>query len=82
MISRAFRRIPFARGAMKPTHAIIGDYSPEVVAHRVAGFPTTVHPFFVGSLFQPERAALRSETPPLVRAFIAASQTSHQVGHR
>jgi CTP synthase (UTP-ammonia lyase) len=30
------------------------------------------HPFFVGTLFQPERAALRGETPPLVEAFVAA----------
>jgi CTP synthase (UTP-ammonia lyase) len=29
------------------------------------------HPFFVGTLFQPERAALRGRTPPLVRAFVA-----------
>lgn len=31
------------------------------------------HPFFIGTLFQPERAALRGETPPLVRAFVAAA---------
>ncbi|HET8698570.1 MAG TPA: hypothetical protein VFO94_13840 [Gammaproteobacteria bacterium] len=30
------------------------------------------HPFFIGTLFQPERAALRGEVPPLVRAFVAA----------
>jgi CTP synthase (UTP-ammonia lyase) len=30
------------------------------------------HPFFVGTLFQPERAALRDQMPPLVRAFVAA----------
>jgi CTP synthase (UTP-ammonia lyase) len=30
------------------------------------------HPFFVGTLFQPERAALRGEAPPLVRALVAA----------
>jgi CTP synthase (UTP-ammonia lyase) len=30
------------------------------------------HPFFIGTLFQPERAALRGELPPLVRAFVAA----------
>jgi CTP synthase (UTP-ammonia lyase) len=32
------------------------------------------HPFFVAALFQPERAALRQITPPLVRAFIAAAK--------
>ena len=32
------------------------------------------HPFFVATLFQPERAALRDELPPLVRAFVAAAR--------
>lgn len=31
------------------------------------------HPFFVATLFQPERAALKEKTPPLVRAFIEAA---------
>ncbi|HET7231154.1 MAG TPA: CTP synthase [Longimicrobium sp.] len=31
------------------------------------------HPFFVGTLFQPERAALLAHTPPLVRAFVKAA---------
>lgn len=30
------------------------------------------HPFFLATLFQPERAALRGEVPPVVRAFVAA----------
>ena len=30
------------------------------------------HPFFVATLFQPERAALKGQMPPLVRAFIQA----------
>jgi CTP synthase (UTP-ammonia lyase) len=30
------------------------------------------HPFFVATLFQPERAALKGILPPLVRAFIGA----------
>jgi CTP synthase (UTP-ammonia lyase) len=30
------------------------------------------HPFFVATLFQPERAALKGTIPPLVRAFIEA----------
>ena len=30
------------------------------------------HPFFIGTLFQPERAALRGQTPPLVKAFVEA----------
>ena len=39
---------------------------------RAAELPVAAHPFFVGTLFQPERAALRGECPPLVRAFVAA----------
>jgi CTP synthase (UTP-ammonia lyase) len=31
------------------------------------------HPFFAGVLFQPERAALRGELPPLVLAFVRAA---------
>jgi CTP synthase (UTP-ammonia lyase) len=31
------------------------------------------HPFFVGTLFQPERAALRGELPPVVAAFVEAA---------
>lgn len=31
------------------------------------------HPFFVGTLFQPERAALAGRTPPLVRSFVRAA---------
>jgi len=33
------------------------------------------HPFFVGTLFQPERAALKGELPPLAAAFVRASAT-------
>jgi CTP synthase (UTP-ammonia lyase) len=40
---------------------------------RAAELPVAVHPFFVGTLFQPERAALRDECPPLVRAFARAA---------
>jgi CTP synthase len=39
---------------------------------RAAELPTGLHPFFVGTLFQPERAALRDEAPPLVTAFVRA----------
>ena len=39
---------------------------------RAAELPTGLHPFFVGTLFQPERAALREAVPPLVRAFVTA----------
>lgn len=39
---------------------------------RAAELSRSVHPFFVGTLFQPERAALRGDTPPLVKAFVQA----------
>jgi CTP synthase (UTP-ammonia lyase) len=31
------------------------------------------HPFFVATLFQPERAALRGKVPPIVTAFVRAA---------
>jgi CTP synthase (UTP-ammonia lyase) len=34
------------------------------------------HPFFVATLFQPERAALEGRVPPLVAAFVAAATSS------
>jgi CTP synthase (UTP-ammonia lyase) len=37
------------------------------------------HPFYVLTLFQPERAALQGRLPPLVRAFVAAA-VQHQTG--
>lgn len=40
---------------------------------RAAELTRAVHPFFVGTLFQPERAALRGELPPLVHAFAKAA---------
>lgn len=38
------------------------------------------HPFFVATLFQPERAALRGEVPPIVAAFLSAAgyRASHE----
>lgn len=39
---------------------------------RAAELPRAAHLFFIGTLFQPERAALQGRTPPLVRAFVEA----------
>jgi CTP synthase (UTP-ammonia lyase) len=39
----------------------------------VRGFELPEHPFFVGTLFQPERAALRNVSAPLVTAFVRAA---------
>ncbi|MEP6764789.1 MAG: CTP synthase [Gemmatimonadaceae bacterium] len=38
------------------------------------------HPFFVATLFQPERAALRGEAPPIVAAFLSAAR--NKISHR
>lgn len=40
---------------------------------EVRVFELSGHPFFVATLFQPERAALRGELHPLIRAFVAAA---------
>jgi len=48
------------------------DDEDEVRAMELQG-----HPFFVATLFQPERAALQGDTPPLVRAFVQACATAN-----
>ena len=42
-------------------------------AGEVRAIEHTDHPFFVATLFQPERAALRGEVPPLAAAFARAA---------
>jgi CTP synthase (UTP-ammonia lyase) len=44
------------------------DTAGEVRAMELAG-----HPFFIGTLFQPERLALRDTNSPLVEAFVRAA---------
>ena len=41
-------------------------------AGDIRAFELAAHPFFVGTLFQPERAALRGEPAPVVNAFVRA----------
>jgi CTP synthase (UTP-ammonia lyase) len=41
----------------------------------IRAFELPVHPFFIGTLFQPERAALRNEPAPLINAFVRAAAT-------
>jgi CTP synthase (UTP-ammonia lyase) len=43
-------------------------------AGGVVGIEHAGHPFFVGVLFQPERAALGGRAPPLVAAFVSAAE--------
>lgn len=37
------------------------------------------HPFFVATLFQPERAALTDVVPPIVAAFVRAASQAHRL---
>lgn len=65
-------REPLARAGLRFTAF---DAHDEI---RAAELPVATHPFFVGTLFQPERAALRGDLPPLVLAFVrAATQKAH-----
>jgi len=56
------------RLAGEPLRATAHDAQGEVRAFELDG-----HSFFVGTLFQPERAALRGTVPPVVRAFVQAA---------
>lgn len=56
-----------ARLASGPLAVGARDKSGQVRAVELHG-----HPFFIATLFQPERAALAARSPPLVRAFIQA----------
>ena len=51
-----------------PLHVSAEDRAGEVRAVELEG-----HPFFVATLFQPERAALTGNVPPLVAAFVRAT---------
>ncbi|NUT88549.1 CTP synthase [Pseudomonas corrugata] len=48
-------------------HAVARDSAGELRAVELRD-----HPFFVATLFQPERAALEDRVPPLVKAFVQA----------
>ncbi len=53
------------------------DSALRIVGHDEAGEPRVIelqeHPFFVATLFQPERAALRGQIHPLINGFVAAA---------
>ena len=51
-----------------PLHAVAWDDSGEV-----RGIELEEHPFFMATLFQPERAALGATLPPIVAAFVRAA---------
>jgi CTP synthase (UTP-ammonia lyase) len=50
-----------------PLRATAHDLDGEIRAAELHG-----HPFFVGTLFQPERRSLKGELPPLVRDFVGS----------
>jgi CTP synthase (UTP-ammonia lyase) len=52
----------------------------EDAAGDVRGVELDGHPFFVATLFQPERAALRGEVPPIAFAFLRAAAASPAEG--
>jgi CTP synthase (UTP-ammonia lyase) len=62
---------------LNPRYAERLQSGPLAIAARddeggVRAVELTGHPFFIGTLFQPERAALRGQTPPLVQALVEA----------
>jgi len=61
---------PMVRDALTagPLRVAAEDEAGDVRAVELDG-----HPFFVATLFQPERAALRGEVPPIVAAFVVAA---------
>lgn len=60
-LNEAFRR----KITAGPLREVAHDAQGEVRAIELEG-----HPFFVATLFQPERAALQGHNPPLVAAFV------------
>jgi len=45
-------------------------------AGEVRAVELTGHPFFVGTLFQPERSAMKGRVHPLITAFLKASRAA------
>lgn len=62
-----------SRLARGPLHVTARDPAGDVRAVELHG-----HPFFVGTLFQPERAALEGRVPALVHAFLEAASAPHR----
>ncbi len=54
-----------------PLHVVGRDADGEIRAVELQG-----HPFFIATLFQPERSMLEGITPPLVRAFVQACRAA------
>lgn len=71
-------RCSYGLNAVWETELLSGSL--RAVAHDTAGAIRAVeledHPFFIATLFQPERAALKGDLPPLARALVFAT-TAH-----
>ena len=64
-LNREFESVLFDGDLQATAHDLAGE---------VRGVELRAHPFFAGTLFQPERRALRGELPPLVAALIQAAR--------
>jgi CTP synthase (UTP-ammonia lyase) len=66
-LNREYETLLFRSGLRPTAHNLSGE---------VRAVELSSHPFFVATLFQPERRALRGEVPPLVSAFVASLPVS------
>jgi CTP synthase (UTP-ammonia lyase) len=69
------------RYGLNPRHSRRLESGPlRVAARDLAGEVRAIeldgHPFFVATLFQPERSALKQRPHPLIRAFVEAARTA------
>jgi CTP synthase (UTP-ammonia lyase) len=62
-LNREYETLLFRNGLRPTAHTLRGE---------VRAFELSSHPFFVATLFQHERRALRGEIPPLVSALVAS----------
>lgn len=62
-LNREYETLLFRNGLRPTAHSLSGE---------VRAVELSSHPFFVATLFQPERRGLRGEVPPLVSAFVAS----------
>lgn len=71
-LNSAFRTVLFEGDLWPTAHDESGE---------VRGVELRSHPFFVATLFQPERRALLEQVPPIVQAFVAAMAATRSVSH-
>jgi CTP synthase (UTP-ammonia lyase) len=62
-LNREYETLLFQNGLRPTAHSLHGE---------IRAVELSSHPFFVATLFQHERRALRGEIPPLVSAFVAS----------